>query len=730
MYESMTKGWQSLTSEVGENTIWEDTYLQETKGGRYVNHQSFIADDIYEANLNPCHVEILEQYQARAFMVVPVFIGDKLWGLLGAYQNSGPRCWEEREVALLTQVGNQLGVALNQANLLAQTKQQSRQLQTTVADLNAIVDNLADGLLVIDIFGNITRFNPALLKMFQLENINLKNSNISHYFPANLIKLIKENSEKKRNTFNTDVALPNDCFGQALATTIIKDLEDEAEECLGWVILIRDVTHEREIDRMKTDFLATVSHELRTPLTSVLGFASIIQDKMNKVIFPAVSSDNSKVVKAMKRVGDNVNIIVSEAERLTSLINDVLDIAKMEAGRVDWKMELTDPVIILERAIAATSSLFINSNVNLVKHIPQDLPNITVDRDRLIQVVINLISNGVKFTEEGFVTCTARLQNSELIVEIADTGMGIAKENHEKVFERFAQVGNVLTNKPKGTGLGLPICKQIVEHHGGKIWVESELGQGSTFIFSIPITTKEELYKSYNLDFENLKKQLANSTETMETIPAKNSLKKVILVVDDDANIRELLRQSLEEESYEVIEAENGFEAINFAKSLTPDLIILDVKMPQINGFDVAAILKNNPETMSIPIIILSILQDEERGYKIGIDRFLPKPLNKDGLLREVNSLLTQGESRKKVLIVDENASTLKNLSETLQTQGHRVIGAADGEEGLKKALSFRPDFIIIDSMFSKEPELVKTLRFAKGLENVSLIFLGDSTEK
>jgi PAS domain S-box-containing protein len=727
MYESMSEGWRSLISETGETTVWEDTYLQETKGGRYVNHQEFVIDDIYEANLNPCHVEILELYQVRAFMVVPVFIGEKLWGLLAAYQNSGPRSWEDREVALLNQVANQLGVGLNQANLLAQTKQQSRQLQTTVADLNAIVDNLADGLLVTDIYGNITRFNPALLQMFELENIDLKNSNINEYFPTNLVKLIRDNSDKKRTTFTTDVELAKNRFGQALATIIIKDLEGgDGEECLGWVILIRDVTHEREIDRMKTDFLATVSHELRTPLTSVLGFASIIQDKMNKVIFPAVDPNNLKVVKAMKRVSDNINIIVSEAERLTSLINDVLDIAKMEAGRVDWKMELTDPVLILQRAIAATSSLFNHSNLNLVKYIPEDLPQITVDRDRLIQVVINLISNGVKFTEEGFVTCTARVENSQLIVEISDTGMGIAKENHDKVFERFAQVGNVLTNKPKGTGLGLPICKQIIEHHGGKIWVESELGQGSTFAFSIPITTKEELYKSYNIDFENLKKQLANTTEQTEAITQKNSPKKVILVVDDDQNIRQLLRQSLEEEQYQVIEAENGFEAINFAKNLTPDLVILDVKMPQINGFDVAAILKNDPQTMTIPIIILSIIQDEKRGYRIGIDRFLPKPLNKEGLLKEVHCLLTQGQSSKKVLIVDQNASTLKNLSETLQTQGHRVIGAVDGEEGVKKALSFRPDFIIIDSMFSKEPELIKTLRFAKGLENVSLIFLGN----
>ena len=195
----------------------------------------------------------------------------------------------------------------------------------------------------------------------------------------------------------------------------------------------------------------------------------------------------------------NINIIVSEAERLTALINDVLDIAKMEAGRVDWNIQPTSPELIINRAIAATSSLFEQQGLQLIKDISPELPEVEVDCDRIIQVVINLLSNAVKFTEAGSVTCRAIVQTSasteaseltsdqQLLISITDTGIGIAPEEQNGVFEKFKQVGNILTDKPTGTGLGLPICKQIVEYHGGRIWVESELGKGSTFSFTIPL---------------------------------------------------------------------------------------------------------------------------------------------------------------------------------------------------------------------------------------------------
>jgi CheY-like chemotaxis protein len=291
------------------------------------------------------------------------------------------------------------------------------------------------------------------------------------------------------------------------------------------------------------------------------------------------------------------------------------------------------------------------------------------------------------------------------------------------VFEKFRQVGDTLTDKPKGTGLGLPICKQIIDHHGGKIWVESTPGIGSTFSFIVP-TSVSDIQTSPSLNLDALVKQLKDHVITTNTV--RNENHKTILVVDDDINIRELLRQQLENEGYNVREAKDGVDAIHQIKTHCPDLILLDVMMPQINGFDVAAVLKNDPQTADIPIIMLSIVENKERGYHIGIDRYLTKPINTEKLLNEIGSLLSQGTSSKKVLVVDKNASTLKTISDVLQTQGYSVIEASNAQECINIARSAKPDMIIIDSIFSQEADMVKALRFEKELENVVFIMLSD----
>lgn len=242
-------------------------------------------------------------------------------------------------------------------------------------------------------------------------------------------------------------------------------------------------------DAAKSSFLSTVSHELRTPLTSVLGFAKIIRRRLQERIFPLVPDGDPKIQNTRRQVIENLDVIVSEGERLTVLINDVLDLAKIEAGKFTWNMESLEVPQIIERALAATSSLFEAKNLNLVRNIEPSIPAAYGDRDRLIQVVINLISNAVKFTPAGSITCAARCASGQIVVSVADSGIGIKPEDQPKVFEKFKQVGDTLTDKPKGTGLGLPICKEIVEHHGGRIWVESEIGHGSTFSFTLPVKT-------------------------------------------------------------------------------------------------------------------------------------------------------------------------------------------------------------------------------------------------
>ena len=304
--------------------------------------------------------------------------------------------------------------------------------------------------------------------------------------------------------------------------------------------------------------------------------------------------------------------------------------------------------------------------------------------------------------------------DGQIIVEVQDTGIGVAEDEKHKVFERFRQAGDTLTDKPKGTGLGLPICREIIEHHGGIIWMKSEYGVGSTFFFSIPILGDPSSANPLELEriIQSLKKQIKYGA-----IPASTE-NQTILVVDDDTPIRSLLRQELSDAGYQVHEAANGKAALDMVRVKKPDLIILDVMMPEINGFDVAAVLKNDPDTMDIPIIILSIVQDHDRGLRIGVDRYLTKPIDTEKLFHEVDALLEQGVSKKKVLVVDEDASTVKTLSEVLSARGYNVL-EANGGDLIETAVKNQPDIIMLSSVYNGDKEVVKTLKFEKGLENV-----------
>ena len=600
-------------------------------------------------------------------------------------------------------------------------------LNDTLGYLSAIIENIADGLLVTDLNGIIIRLNPAFLDIVGAKEDDLLDKNIRDVLQPEMVELTKRaTGRSQRELVSNEISLSGNRIGKALATPIYQQTDDVSEElnydCIGVVTLLRDITREKEIDRMKTDFLSTVSHELRTPLTSVLGFAKIIDKRLKDVIFPLVKSEDLKAERAVRQINDNIHIIVSEGERLTSLINDVLDIAKMEAGMVDWKMEPVSISETVDRARMATAALFEQENLPIIVDIEEGLPYITGDRDRLLQVIINLLSNAVKFTEVGSVTCTASKEDGDISISVIDTGIGIAESDREKVFDKFRQVGDTLTQKPTGTGLGLPICKQIVEHHGGEIRMESNTGGGSSFSFTLPISRDKQL-DSGRINMDGIIEKLRDHIGAVSN--SVDDHKKTVLVVDDEINIRALLRQELEAVGYIVAEAKDGMEAISQAKKDTPDLIILDVMMPEMNGFDVAAVLKNDPVTMAIPIIILSIMEDKERGYNLGVDRYITKPVDTDALLREVSGLLSQETSNKKVLVVDEHESTLHTLSEVLEAKGFRVAEARNEDEAVEKVKSEKPDLIIVDEL-SNRHEVVRMLRYEKGLENILFVLLAE----
>ncbi len=654
----------------------------------------------------------IQRQQVKSLLCTPIIKGGKLVGILYLENNLAVGAFTPDRLELLRMLSAQAAISLELARSVSE-------VQSTLAYLKAIINNIADGLVVTDAGGNITQHNPALIKMFGLSSPTITGSKCSEVVSPQIGELLYQTSHNPQEVLSAEVELTQGRIGSAVATAI---MPEAGEGTLGSVTIIRDITAEKEIDRMKTDFISTVSHELRTPLTSVVGFAKIIHKKLTDKVMPAFTEGDKKTRKALEQVGDNIQIIISEGERLTALINDVLDIAKMEAGKIEWHFQPLAVGELMERAAVATSSIRDAAGLQLSLDVAPNLPEVEADKDRLLQVLINLISNAVKFTPAGSITLKAFQTPGEIIFSVIDTGVGIAPDDQEKVFEKFKQVGDTMTDKPKGTGLGLPICKQIVEHHGGRIWVESEPKKGSNFSFALPIKDSSTGGAvTFNIDtlVQQLKQSIPPTPEAAATTTAKT-----ILVVDDEAHIRSLLRQELESQGYVVREAANGMDAITQVKSQKPDLIILDVMMPAINGFDVAAVLKNDPTTMTIPIIILSIVADESRGYRLGIDRYLTKPINTETLLSDIELLLSQGGSKKKVLVVDEDVNAVKTLVEVLEAKGYGVVEAADGSECIQKAIELKPDLIILDSVLSRQYDIVKTLRFEKGLENVFFVLL------
>lgn len=774
-YESGNEHWR-YAIEKGERIyieprplIWANKRLIETKQPVVINENYLETAKKYGGT------GVSKGLPPKSAMFVPMIVGDMVKGSVSLQNVDRENAFTESDLRLLTTLANSMSVALENArlfdetsHLLAEAKQRASELGT-VNNISRALASQLDPDELIEIVGDQLKelFNANIVYLALLN----KKTNMIHFpyqygddnIPMKLGEgltsriilskeplLINKDVQEMRAKLGVQkmgvpaasyLGVPIPVGDEIIGVLSVQSTEEENKfnendlrllttiaSSVGVALSNARLFEEAQKSKMeaeaaskaaekaneaKSAFLSTVSHELRTPLTSVLGFTKIIRKRLDDKIFPAVSQSDPKIVKVISQISENLNVVISEGERLTNLINDVLDLAKIEAGKMEWNLESVSINEIAERALAATTALFEQKHLKLIRHIDADLPNISGDRDKLIQVIINLISNAVKFTDKGSVTCRVTREKNELVVSVSDTGIGIAPEDYAAVFEQFKQVGtDTLTDKPKGTGLGLPICKEIVEHHGGRIWLQSEVGKGSTFSFALPI--EKSAARPVHLDqlLSQLKEQVAFSKLNLKGKEA------TILIVDDDDSIRSLLYQELSDAGYLIEQAANGKEALARVRANRPDLIILDVMMPEMNGFDVAAVLKNDPQTMDIPIIVLSIVQDRARGFRIGVDRYLTKPIDTGVLFSEIGSLLEQGKSKKKVMIVDQDSGTVSTLTEVLKTKGY-VVMESDGKELVEKAIANQPDIIIINSVLSGKQDIVQTLRFEKGLENV-----------
>ena len=358
-----------------------------------------------------------------------------------------------------------------------------------------------------------------------------------------------------------------------------------------------ELTH---LDELKSDFMATMSHELRTPLTSIIGYSDMMLAGMTGEL-------NEKQTTFAES-------ILQSGETLLGLINDILDLTKIEAGRLELNHETVDLRAALLAVLPVVKPRAQDKRIRISTFLPTDLPPVWADPGKLNQILLNLLTNGVKYTHEnGSVSVEARPQGELVEIWVTDTGIGISKEDQERVFQRFTQVDSSATRTQGGTGLGLAITRELVELHGGTLRVQSKLGKGSSFIFTMPISTEA-------------RRPAGGGQDQLEEVL---TVAKAILVADDDPDILSIVSMSLEAQGYTVHKATNGREAVDLAREHHPDLMLLDMMMPELSGYEAVAELKGDPATRDIPVVGLSakaMATDMERATDAGIDGYITKP--------------------------------------------------------------------------------------------------------
>jgi len=430
----------------------------------------------------------------------------------------------------------------------------------------------------------------------------------------------------------------------------------------------------REAERatqLKSAFLASMSHELRTPLNAILGFSELMQDQGGEVL-------NEKQHRWL-------NHIRAAGKHLLQLINDILDLSKIESGQLSLSQEDFELRDALPEVLSIVKPLAMAKRIQLRSNI-EPSAWVHADRMRFKQVAFNLLSNAVKFTpEEGTVSLECSGDSEFVTVSVTDTGIGILADDQKVVFEEFRQVGETTRGTKEGTGLGLAIAKRLIEQQGGRIWLESEIGRGSRFAFTLPVALSRISAKSI--------------VKAVESSREHSIQKPRVLVVDDEAPALELMRDYLSSDGFEVITASSGEEAVQKAKELHPHVITLDVMMPGEGGWQVLHSLRNAPETSEIPIIVVSILDRKESGLTLGASDYLVKPVPKDVLLKTVRKALSQSaqEASGTVLVVDDDPADRNVIQEIIASAGYSTLVAEDGLAAMEMLQHARPDAVLLD---------------------------------
>lgn len=527
----------------------------------------------------------------------------------------------------------------------------------------------------------------------------------------------------------------------------------------------------RELDRLKSSFLANMSHELRTPMNSIIGYTDLLLDRVDGEI-------NEEQEKSLQKVANN-------SRHLLQLINDILDMSKIESGKIELDPQETDITQLIEATASSFTPAFEIKHLTVEYDFDSGIQPVFVDQDKTRQILNNLLSNAVKFTEKGGITIHARPSAKGITSEgkpkfmeicVEDTGIGIKEQDMDKLFDKFSQIDGSSIRQYEGTGLGLSIARGLVVLHKGAIWVESEFGKGTRMCFTLPVdkdvfvkpsepkiepVLAEKLSEYFNKPVETFMKEstfggkpihcweythcgqasclaydsgehrcwlipgthckgtsvagvpekteFCKTCEVIEqlvlvkdadkyTIPAtapQDPNRKTVLVIDDNPEVIDLIRKNIGSD-YNVIGILNSEEAVDKAIEIRPDIITLDIMMPRRNGWQVLRDLKNTPETMDIPVIVLSIIDEKNIGFSLGAAEYIVKPIDKNILLQKLQSL-EKIVRIKKVLIVDHDPAARELIGRVLRQAGCETITVSGSSQAFAAVGSGRPDMIILN---------------------------------
>ena len=457
----------------------------------------------------------------------------------------------------------------------------------------------------------------------------------------------------------------------------------------------------REIEaaaRLKSEFLANFSHEIRTPLNAITGYCDLL-----------TRDEGSRLTPHGRR---DLSVIKTSAKTLLALINDILDLSKIEAGRAEIVKEpvdlgeLTDECIAAVREILKGKEVVVSADIRATR--------VFTDPLKIRQLLLNLLSNAAKFTDAGEIVVTAEAQGTTLVLTVEDTGSGISEDQLPFIFDKFRQVDGSSRRKVGGTGLGLAIVKEVAQLLGGNIAATSMLGRGSKFTLLLPSA----------IDSTAIHREVRDAVA--EIAHPKPGEQFTVLLIDDDPMVQHLVRGHLEAEHFRILSATDGVEGLTLAREARPTVIILDLHLPRLDGWTVLAELKSDPTLAGIPVIMMSVEEQRARGFSFGACEYLVKPVEPDRLTTVVRRALVP--SGGDVLVVDDDAYTREMVSRVLRRSGYTTVEARDGEEALLRARVLTPGLVILDLIMPGVDgfEVLRTMR-AEGMQMPVVVLTGKS---